>query len=77
MENEISDRLNFLREMEALGEGKRYSVMIQNEIREKMDEMKRVDRIKYHEFVKKFNETSPFVKDRRITTLQNTIFETS
>jgi hypothetical protein len=72
---EIEDRVEFLHEMASLGEGKRYKLLIHNEIREKLTQMKTLDPVKYNEFIKNHEELNPKKNVNKITTLANTIFE--
>ena len=46
---EINERVQWLEEMEALGEGKKHRATIQLQIAEKLNELKRLDRAKSQE----------------------------
>lgn len=45
---EIRERAEWLSDMERLGEGKKYSDMIQNQIAEKLREIKRLEKIQHN-----------------------------
>ncbi|NXQ58738.1 EVG1 protein, partial [Anthoscopus minutus] len=57
--NEIQDRREFLAEMEALGQGKKYQGIILNEISQKLHEMKIIDKKRSEEMRNIMTKASP------------------